>query len=309
MSNVVVRTTFMDNSVKAFAIQADETVQEFRAKICEKLDLSVHDTFALFEKKDDWERCLDPDEKPSEIQKQWEQDKKSKTTSKFLFKKKIFLKDDERELADPIAKDLVYIQAVHDVIESVYNVDGEDALRLAGLQVQVVYGDHNPTTHIPGFLTNNKDIVNFVPKDLMHARKPQAWEEAILKEHAKRRQMEPDDAREEYINICKGFLLYGMTFFPPCRATSKTLPSRVLLGVNFEGIHIMKVKDKAVISDHLYTDICSWASSSTSFGFEFGNQTESTKYNFDTKMGSIIAATVQTYIDILVHMLKNEDED
>ncbi len=45
----------------------------------------------------------------------------------------------------------------------------------------MVYGDHNPTTHVPGFLTNNKDIANFIPVELYPQRKPAAWEEAILK--------------------------------------------------------------------------------------------------------------------------------
>jgi hypothetical protein len=126
-----------------------------------------------------------------------------------LFKKKVFLKDDEREMQDPVAKDLVYIQAVHDVVTSVYNVTQEEALKLAGLQVQVVYGDHNQTTHIPGFLTNNKDIQNFVPSELFPQRKPAAWEEAILKEHAKHRGVHPDEARSLYLNICRAFPLYG----------------------------------------------------------------------------------------------------
>jgi hypothetical protein len=130
-----------------------------------------------------------------------------------LFKKKVFLKDDEREMQDPVAKDLVYIQAVHDVVTSVYNVTQEEALKLAGLQVQVVYGDHNQTTHIPGFLTNNKDIQNFVPSELFPQRKPAAWEEAILKEHAKHRGVHPDEARSLYLNICRAFPLYGETSF------------------------------------------------------------------------------------------------
>jgi hypothetical protein len=85
--------------------------------------------------------------------------------------------------------------------------------------------------------------------------------------------------------------------------------TRSFQGVNFEGIHLLKVRNKETISDHLYTEICSWASSSTTFGFEFGNQSDSQKYTFDTKMGTIIAATVQTYIDILVQMLKNGEEE
>jgi len=306
---VVARVSFMDNSVKAFAITTSSSAEDFRSLIVKKMDLTVHDTFAIFEKRDDWERCLDKDEKPADLMKEWES-AKTKTPPCFLFKKKIFLKDDEREMQDPVAKDLVYIQAVHDVITSIYAVTQEEALKLAGLQVQVVYGDHNPTTHVPGFLTNNKDIANFIPVDLYPQRKPTAWEEAILKEHAKHRSVHPDEARSMYLNICKAFPLYGMTLYPPCKsAGNKNLPSKVLIGVNFEGIHLLKVRNKETISDHLYTEICSWASSSTTFGFEFGNQSDSQKYTFETKMGTIIAATVQTYIYILVQMLKNGEED
>jgi hypothetical protein len=88
-----------------------------------------------------------------------------------------------------------------------------------------------------------------------------------------------------------------------------------------------EVRNKEPISDHLYTEVCSWASSSSSFGFEFGNQSDSVKYQFETRVsavylvhfffvadkcvfqvGTIIAATVQTYIDILVQMLKNGED-
>lgn len=45
----------------------------------------------------------------------------------------------------------------------------------------MLFADHNPATHVQGFLTNNKDIANFVPSELFPQRKPAAWEEAILK--------------------------------------------------------------------------------------------------------------------------------
>ena len=90
---------------------------------------------------------------------------------------------------------------------------------------------------------------------------------------------------------------------------NKSLPSKVIIGVNYEGIRLLKPKNKELISEHLFTEICSWASSSGTFAFEFGNQNESQKYTFETKQGAIIAATIQTYIDILVQMLKNGDED
>jgi hypothetical protein len=60
------------------------------------------------------ERCLDPDDKPAELQASWDREKSDKKKGDsepiFLFKKKIFLKDDNREMEDPISKDLIYKQ-------------------------------------------------------------------------------------------------------------------------------------------------------------------------------------------------------
>jgi len=103
---------------------------------------------------------------------------------------------------------------------------------------------------------------------------------------------------------------YGTTFYPPCKSVSnRRLPARVIVGVNAEGILLLKNKEKELVSTHPFTEICSWASSSTTFAFEFGSQTESQKYTFDTKQGAIIASTIQTYIDILVQILKNGEEE
>lgn len=44
------------------------------------------------------------------------------------------------------------VQALYSVIESEYPCTVEDAVRLAGLQFQIVYGDHKLGTHVPGFL-------------------------------------------------------------------------------------------------------------------------------------------------------------
>ena len=58
------------------------------------------------------ERCLENDEKPFELVKQW--DKAGEKGSILLFKKKIFINDasdNDKEMEDPIALDLIYQQA------------------------------------------------------------------------------------------------------------------------------------------------------------------------------------------------------
>jgi hypothetical protein len=294
----------MDDSVRAFGIDEGASVDALRQQIIDRLELKESSCFAVFEARDNWERCLGEDEIPGQVMADWE---KEKAEGKFIFKKKIFLRDDEREMDDPVAKNLLYIQARKSVIDSEYPVSAEDAIRLAGLQMQQTYGDHNPSTHTSGFLT--KSVKALVPSNLFASKKAGDWDGVILKEHQKHVGKSEEEAITEYLEIVKQFPYYGTTFYPPCKSVgNKKLPAKVIIGVNAEGLILLKTKDKEKISSHLYTEICSWASSSSTFAFEFGSQAESQKYSFETKHGSIIAAAIQTYVDILVQMLKNVEE-
>jgi acyl-CoA-binding protein len=308
-SKKVVRVHFMDDSIKAFAVDENSSADQLKATVVERILMKEDACFAIFERKDGWERCLEPDEKPCELMALWgaESTAAPNKSAAFVFKKKIFLRDDEREMLDLIAKHHVYIQALHSVIESEYPCSVEDAIKLAGLQVQITYGDHKPGNHVVGFLTAN--LRQFVPKDLFSQKKPSDWEALLFKAHAANSGKTEEDAKTEYLEIVKQWPFYGTTFYPPCKTIgSKKIPNKVIIGVNAEGILLLK-KDKELVSTHPFTEICSWASSSTTFAFEFGSQTESQKYTFETKQGAIIAASIQTYIDILVQMLKSGEEE
>jgi hypothetical protein len=299
----------MDSNSKAFAIDAGSTADTLLKLVIERLELKESSTFALFEKKDDWERCLDPDEKPAELMKAWNADPKDENAPRFVFKKKTFIRDDDRELNDLVARHLIYIQALASVINGDYPTSPEQAVRLAAIQVQVVYGDHNSSTHLPGFLTAN--LKDYIPKTLFPTKKPQDWEAAIFAEHGKYKGKSADEAKLTYLAMVKKSNFYGTTFYPPCKSVNngRKIPNKVIIGVNSDGIMLLKPKDKELVSNHPFTEICSWASSSTTFAFEFGVQSEATKYTFETKQGAIIAATIQTYIDILVEMLTNGNEE
>jgi len=308
----VIRVHFMDSSVKAVLVDPQATADVLLRTVIEKLELKEHHCFALFEKKDNWERCLEPEEKPLELQKTWPKDDSKEESAHFLFKKKIFIRDDDKEMEDAVAKHLLYIQAVHNVICSDYPCTAEEAIKLAGLQVHIVYGDYNQHTFVNGFLTvHSNDLKNFVPKHLFNTKKPNEWETNIFKEHQKHRGKNKEEAKTQYLAMVKKWPFYGTTFYPPCKSINngRKIPSKVIIGVNAEGILLLKPKDKDLISTHPFTEICSWASSSSTFAFEFGTQSEATKYTFETKQGSIIAQTIQTYIDILVDMLTNGGDD
>jgi len=150
---------------------------------------------------------------------------------------------------------------------------------------------------------------------LFSSKKPNDWEALILKQHSllclQQKPLSAEEAKLEYIEFVRSFEHYGTTFFPPCKTVNnRILPSKVTIGVNYEGIKTFKIKTKdAYITKHLFTDIYSWSSSASTFAFEYGTQYESTKFTFETKHGAIIASTIQTYIDMLVQLLKNGDSD
>eukprot|EP01111_Echinosteliopsis_oligospora_P011075 TRINITY_DN3560_c0_g1_i1.p1 TRINITY_DN3560_c0_g1~~TRINITY_DN3560_c0_g1_i1.p1 ORF type:complete len:223 (+),score=66.39 TRINITY_DN3560_c0_g1_i1:186-854(+) len=212
-------------------------------------------------------------------------------------------------MKDPVAKELLYAQALHCIIDAEYPTTQEEAVTLAGLQVQVLYGEHNANTHIPGFFNNT--IKNFIPKTMLGNKPTKEWEQLIFKQHRLNARKTEEDAKTEYLDIVRQFEFYGTTFYPPCKTISKSknLPAKVTIGVNVEGILLLKPKEKELISSHPFTEICSWASSPSTFSFEWGAQHEPARFTFETKQGAIITSCVQTYIDILVQMLKTDSDD
>jgi len=96
-SKKVVRVHFMDDASRAFAIDENTTAQQLRATIIERLDLKEDGCFALFEKKDGWERCLEPEEKPCELMTLWtedslsEKEKKRKQNQTIQMRKSLFV--------------------------------------------------------------------------------------------------------------------------------------------------------------------------------------------------------------------------
>lgn len=119
----------MDDSFRTFGVDPASTADQLKNIVVEKIELKEDQFFALFEKRGEWgtasflaatadtvgsERCIEADEKPVELTKVWENEAKTKPKEApdpiFLFKKKVFLKDDDKEMADLVARNLVYIQ-------------------------------------------------------------------------------------------------------------------------------------------------------------------------------------------------------
>jgi len=279
----------------------------------------------LFEVRGEEERCLATEEKPAAVVDRWAQlipaSLKNSAPDptgnvgelRLVFKKKIFVRDEDEQDTrdyDKVAKHLLYIQALHSVIEGEYPCTADDAVKLAGLQMQVIYGNHVPDTHMPGFFGQN--LSSFVPKPLMPLKPAKDWEPLILKAHMQRKGLPPEEAETEYLNIVKSWPLYGTKYFKNCKTTSKNkmLPQKVMIGVNLDGIVLANYKDKEQqIGVFFFTDLLSWSTTHSgaagTFSFEVtGPNGEIVKYSFETKHADAINDLVQSYVDVLINMIK-----
>jgi talin len=79
-----------------------------------------------------------------------EQDVKPDT--ELYYGKKFFVSDDHIDKDDPVTLHLLYIEALKAVIEGRIHVTRVDARDFAAFQMQIVYGDHNPAVHVPGYM-------------------------------------------------------------------------------------------------------------------------------------------------------------
>ena len=69
-----------------------------------------------------------------------------------VYAKRYFYSDDNVDKDDPFTLHLLYVEANKAIVESRYPVNRTDAKDFAALQMQIVYGDHNPDKHKVDFI-------------------------------------------------------------------------------------------------------------------------------------------------------------
>jgi hypothetical protein len=163
---VTVRVWFVDGKYTMLKVDPWTTAKEFEHHIAQKLGLRTEKPFALYEvSSTEEERVLDADERVLDLVAYWcrieleEKHKKGKTADieefRFVYKVRYFFDVPDNDHA---AVELMFIQAVHDVVDARYPCSEQDACTLAALQVQEEFGDHPgehvTCTYIHGALNN-----------------------------------------------------------------------------------------------------------------------------------------------------------
>ena len=121
-------------------------------------------------------------------------------------RKKFFLSDQNVHCNDPVELHLLYVQLRDTVVNGSLLCTRDESIKLAALDCQIQYGNHDETRHKSGFL----DLHMFLPNKY---RMLKGIEKSIYDEHQKLYNLREFDAKLRYIQLCQSLNTYGTTFF------------------------------------------------------------------------------------------------
>ncbi|XP_055373723.1 myosin-I heavy chain isoform X2 [Condylostylus longicornis] len=267
LGTIVCRFFFLDGRTKAIDVHPTDTASDAVAKLADKLNLMNTDGWAIYQSRPDGEEHVKSHDYLYDIIAAWEI-KQTKIQAnatlrknsaalgsgenRFVFKKRLF--KTTRELSqDPVEVNMLYAQAVYSVVKcDDFPVSEKVALQLSGLQAQVALGDPSNQPK-PEYYT---DVNNYLPERISKTREEQFWVPILAQAHrqygAGRSEL---TAKVLYLSCVMQYPLYGTTMFPVIYRGYWSYGNNLILGVNCEGIMLIKTEDKFVLYEFRYFDI------------------------------------------------------
>ncbi|XP_035661057.1 krev interaction trapped protein 1-like [Branchiostoma floridae] len=167
----------------------------------------------------------------------------------------------ERKVQDPMAIKMLFDEARTNMLHGMYACSDEDTVAMAGIMMQIIYGDHDTNRHKPGFL-NDLNLKLLLPSHKLRNRNMN-WVEGILLEHQQLTHQGMKDIQTLqylYLQRCWNFPTYGCAFFSgqimsrPVSGSSRHIVS-VHVGVNCLGIHILNAQTKQLLYSSRFSNL------------------------------------------------------
>lgn len=176
----------------------------------------------------------------------------------FVFKRKIFLPNDDKKSDDPVYSRLMYLQAADEVIKSFIPVEKEaDVLLLTAIAMAA---DLEEFPNKEQDLLD-ADLIEYIPKDWKNKKTSANWARAVLSQRGRVIRKENDVLENQYIDIVSKYPLWGQAFFF-CRKDLNG--GDMVVGISYQGIHFYDLKRRPT-GEYKFNVLQRWGGSSTQF--------------------------------------------
>ncbi|GFG30755.1 hypothetical protein Cfor_00160, partial [Coptotermes formosanus] len=274
LGTIVCRFFFLDGRTKAIDVHPTDTAADAASKLAEKLGLRNLEGWAIYQSRPDGEEHVRAHDYLYDVIAAWEVKQcKLGTTStsafstlsrrgnsatlgsgenRFVFKRRLFRT--ARELSqDPVEVNMLYAQAVYSVVKcDDFPVNEKVALQLAGLQAQVALGEPKDSDRLDYY----SDVDTYLPQRISRTRSEEQWVPVIAQAHrqygAGRSEL---TAKVLYLSCVMQYPLYGTTMFQVTYRGYWSYGNSLILGVNCDGLMLIKPDDKFVLYEYRYQDV------------------------------------------------------
>lgn len=325
-------------------VDSFELVADVERKICQKLKLVMIAPFALYEAfsaEENQETILSRRDRILDVKGAWESDdlnetqdesksfkkaatKLAKTVEKkydtLLFKAKLVVKTSCRELMrDEEALDLVYQQAVHDIISGRYppgkasdpDVQGE-VIRVAAFQLQATHRDYDAKTCTDKWFQDRLHKVvpesykDFNPRKGRAQQEVNDWVQKIKDRYQRVLGLSQLEAKVMYLTTVQDWQYYGMHFFKVGQRCYPDQPPELDIGVNYNGVIVVHPENKTPLKSFPYTEIVQWGHAAEKFVLVTGNAIQQFKLILKTKQGEKMSNLIHSYIKFILKQQEAE---
>jgi hypothetical protein len=220
---VPIRVYTLDGTPRTVDADSFTVCRDVKKQIVQKLGISYSTAFSLYEfSVEGEEKILDEEIRVLDVFSSWERIARERKLSeaepfRFLYKAELVLKTTEKNLIeDEEAINLMYIQAVHDVVRERYPGDAKDIPSLAALQLQAQQGDYKPETHTMEWITEK--LPELVPHSVITGKKgiskkrSSEMSQKIITKYAKLTGVSTQEAKLSYLDYVQEWPLYGAAF-------------------------------------------------------------------------------------------------
>jgi hypothetical protein len=296
--SIKLRIYLIDGSY--IVVNADSwlSVRECEENIAIMLGLSNQVPFGLFEQTlDGDERKLNPTDRVLDIMSVWahielesvanNEELGDTDTYYFLYKVRYYI---DLDYSDKNGIELMYRQAVHDVINCVYLCTSEDSYILAALQMQEEYGDYSD-----GVIELKNKLHMYLPARHIDEAGPAVTLPIVLARYVRLVGYTREECRLSYIDFVKSFPSYGAAYFF-VNTNSNLFPSEIVIAINAVGLRLLDNITKEYLDQFKFEEITSWGHSSGGIVLTFGSKFRIPKIHLLTKEAAIISEMMHVYV-------------
>lgn len=233
----------------------------------------------------------------------------------FVFKKHLFL-DSYIDLTDPVEKELILHQIVHNIKNDKFPITDQEASMVCAFKCQLELGDavdlnsdmSNPSS-LAGSVSSGLNEVNCgiepyitilnqcLPPRLLNLITP----EQLRTQHQAMKGMDREMIKKSFFNLIQSWTLYRSVLFEVTQKYTTSLPKNLWLAIDQTGIHLLEVRSKNILASCEYKNIVDYNTTINSLMIvALGNNMSSKtiKYMFITPQVCVIFKRLN-YCDLI----------